>query len=75
MPEPEQVAAEPIPGEPVWDSVHRKEVTIKFISAAGHEEQAYLGKADRPSEVVRLFRQAAADTEFVIRQALERRTP
>jgi hypothetical protein len=58
----------PLPGEPVWEGISRKRLTLEMEDAI-QVEGADLGLADRPSEVARLLRQAAADIEQAWREA------
>ena len=46
------------PGEEVWDEAHAKILRLQLDSDVG-SEIASLGRADRPSEVARLLREAA----------------
>jgi len=57
-----EVARVPIAGEPVWSDLHKRHLTLTFESVV-NVQTLELGEADRPSEVARLLRQAAADIE------------
>lgn len=58
----------PLPGEPVWEGISQKRLTLEMEDGI-HVEGVDLGLADRPSEVVRLLRQAATDMEQAWREA------
>jgi hypothetical protein len=55
-------AAAPLIGETVWGPAEAKTLTLEMDNSRG-VEAAYLGEADRPSEVARLLRAAADDVE------------
>lgn len=56
------------PGEPVWSGDRAKKLTLEMESII-QVEVANLGTADRPSQVVRLLRQAAGEVEQAWREA------
>lgn len=63
----------PLDGEPVWTG-REKRLTLEMESDID-VEACVLGTADRPSEVVRLLRQAAADIEQAFTAARPTPTP